>query len=221
LVNSGFGVELASALKRIEERIGRDAIEEKLDAGVIGMDPTIVPFNLDPSKIADRAVVTAFDKAGLDPKNPMHWNFLVYLFAFAHFGKWEGRRGRPLEWKGERYDQLQRDFDRIRKEKPTIASIEVCRLLKKRHPDKYSEPSPERLAKEIKKAYDPRFNPNMAVFLSVMIKALEEGYLRNGLRWSPEVEAEKTKDILARLLACRCRWPAESPQQPPRKLPMR
>jgi hypothetical protein len=210
LVSSGIGKKLATRLQEFEEKIDTEVSKEKIDtevskekidiADVIAtlrdsVGPTIVPFSLNPSKIADRAVITAFDKAGLDPKNPIHWNFLVYLFALAHFGKRRGR-GRPPEWKPERYTQLQRDFDRIRNEKPTIASIEVCRLLKKRHPDRYS-PSPERLDKAVKRAYDPRFNPDIAAFMWVMLKAFEQAHLKRGLPWGPEGEAETMKEILA------------------------
>jgi hypothetical protein len=204
LVSSGIGKKLATSLQEFEEKIDTEVSNEKIDITDViatlrdSVGPTIVPFSLNPSKITDRAVITAFDKAGLDPKNPIHWNFLVYLFALAHFGKWPGR-GRPLEWKGERYTQLQRDFDRIRNEKPTIASIEVCRVLKKRYPDRYSEPSPERLDKEVKRAYDPRFNPDIALFIWVMLKAFEQAHLKRGLPWGPEVEAETMKEILAGL----------------------
>ena len=137
-------------------------------------------------------------KQVLDPKNPIHWNFLVYLFALAHFGKWPGR-GRPLEWKGERYTQLQRDFDRIRNEKPTIASIEVCGVLKERDTliDIVSLPQ-TRLDKEVKRAYDPRFNPDIAAFIWVMLKAFEQSASKTWSSVGSEVEAETMKEITRR-----------------------
>jgi hypothetical protein len=203
LVSSGVGKELATSLQEFEEKIDTEVSKEKIDiADVIAtlrdsVGPTIVPFSLNPSKITDRAVITAFDKAGLDSKNPIHWNFLVYLFALAHFGKLRGR-GRPPEWKGERYTQLQRDFDEIRNEKPTIASIEVCRALKKRHAGRYKL-SAERLDKEVKRAYDPRYNPDIAVFTWVMLKAVGEAHIKRGLAWGPDVEAETLKGIITSL----------------------
>jgi hypothetical protein len=122
---------------------------------------------------------------------------MVYLFALAHFGEWRGRRaGRPQEWTNERYAQLQRDFDSIRKEKPAISSIEVCRRIKKRYPERYKKQSPARLDKEVKNAYDPRFNPQIGAFMGLMLKAFEEAHLKRGLAWGPDVEAATLKEML-------------------------
>src|SRR5947207_1308413 len=39
----------------------------------------------------DRYVVRAFDEAGLNSRNPLHWRLLMYLFSIAHFGPKRGR----------------------------------------------------------------------------------------------------------------------------------
>jgi hypothetical protein len=69
LVSSGIGVQLAARLKKLEEEVGADANATVPD----WVDPPAVAFSLNTSKIADQAVTTAFDKAGLDSQNPIHW----------------------------------------------------------------------------------------------------------------------------------------------------
>jgi len=60
----------------------------------------------------DAPLAKAFDAAGLDPVNPIHWRILISFFAMAHFGQGKGR-GRPAEWDGERYSKLLQDVDRV------------------------------------------------------------------------------------------------------------
>jgi hypothetical protein len=193
LVNTGPGIELAARLKEFEEKARADVVEEKIDANVLAtlpdlVDPTIVSWILDPKSFVDQAVQTAFVKTGLDPKNPIHWTILVYLFAFVHFGKWPGR-GRRREWTRQKYAQLHNDFQSIRNQKPTISSVEVCRILKKRHGDRYRS-SAERLDKEVKKAYNPQFNTALARFVDMMLSIEKAVRLKQGLTWSPDDEAE-------------------------------
>jgi hypothetical protein len=202
VVNSGWSAKLSAGLQELTEKFGPDAFavipdwNEDLPKWV---DPTIAIFRLNPSSPLDQAVRTAFDKAGLDPKHPVHWKLLVNMFAWAHFGE-RPARGRPKEWTGEKLAELMHDFSRIRYEKPTIAEIAVCRLLKKRHPAKYGsetgEPSPGRLTKEVKRAFDPKFNPWLAAVVTIAIESFKAAQLKKGLVWNPEVEAENKKRFL-------------------------
>jgi hypothetical protein len=200
-VNSGIGADLSAGLQKLTKKFGPDALavipdwNEDLPKWV---DPTIAIFRLNPSSPFDQAARTAFDKAGLDPKHPVHWKLLVGMFAWAHFGE-RGRRGRRRDWTDERYVRLFNHFFEIRKEKPTISCIQVCRLLKKRHPAQYGEPggkpSAERLDKEAKKAFDPNFNPMLAHFSILMLEIEKVVHLKKGLEWGPDIEAETIKTI--------------------------
>jgi hypothetical protein len=210
LIGSGVAVKAVADLKKFEENIDADVVEKKIDPTVVATLPDLedVSWILDAKSLVGQSVNKAFAQAGLDPKNPIHWKILVYLFAFAHFGQWPGR-GRQREWTGQRYAQLKSDFQKVRDEKPTISSIEVCRILKKRHGDRYGC-SAERLDKEVKKAYDPKFNTTLAPFVDMSLLVEKAVFIKRGLTWSQNVEAEKRNIILKFLQELRGRQKAKA-----------
>jgi hypothetical protein len=193
LFTGGLGARLSARLKTLEQELGPAANVVIPDGNAVlpaWVDPIITIFSLNPSSTFDQAVLN---------KNPVHWKLLVTLFSWAHFGKWRSR-GRPLKWTGEKYSQLLHEFSKIRNEKPTVPDIEVCRLLKKRRPDRYTQQSAERLAKEVKKAQDPKFNPALAHLLNMLREVTKVDYQRLKLDWSAEVEASKRKEFLESVL---------------------
>ncbi len=195
LFSSGLGAEVSARVKEVEKEIGLDANIVPAD----WVDPTMVALTLNPSSVFDQAAITAFNKAGLDSKDPIHWRLLMILFSWAHFGKWPGP-GRPPKWTGKRYSQLLHDFSTIRNEKSTIPDIEVCRILKKRHREKYDKSSADRLAKEVKRAQNPKFNPLLTQFLEIMLIGAKMDHRRKNIPWNPDVEAEKTRRYLELIL---------------------
>jgi hypothetical protein len=198
LFNSGLGAKVSAGVKELEKKIGQDANIVLPDwAG-----PTMDALTLNPSSIFDQAAITAFAKAGLDPKDAIHWKALMIMFSWAHFGKWPGR-GRPSMWI-RRWDQLLHDFYTIKNEKGNIPVIQVCRILKKRFPSRYTQ-TEDRLAKEVARAQDPKSNPSLAHLLEIMIEGEKRDHLRRKFDWSPRIEAEKRKAYLEMVLSLRLR----------------
>jgi hypothetical protein len=85
----------------------------------------------------------------------------------------------------------------------------VCKILKKRHGDRYGS-SAERLDKEVKKAYDPKFNTTLAPFVDMNLLIERAVFLKQGRTWSPEVEVEKRHIILKFLQEQRGRQKAKA-----------
>jgi hypothetical protein len=198
LFNSGLGAKVSAGVKELEKKIGPDANIVLPDWA----EPTMDALTLNPSSIFDKAAITAFTKAGLDPKDAIHWKVLIIMFSWAHFGKWPGR-GRPPMWI-KRQEQLLRDFYTIKNEKGDIKVIPVCRILKTRYPSRYTQTA-ERLAKEVARARDPKSNPSLAYLLEIMIEAEKRDHLRQNIDWSPTIEAEKRKAYLEMVLSLRLR----------------
>ena len=112
LFTGGLGARLSTRLKTLEQELGPAANVVIPDWNAVlpdWVDPTITIFSLNPSSIFDRAVLTAFDKADLDPKNPVPWKLLVTLFAWAHFGKWRSRGRRRRSEPGTAVADLSAD----------------------------------------------------------------------------------------------------------------
>jgi hypothetical protein len=142
-----------------------------------------------------RPVATVFASAGLDPKNPFHWRFLFECFCWVH-SRPQGKPGRPRKW-SQNYSQLTRDFALVRKEKPAISNVEVCRIMKKRWPDRYGRPdespSAERIAKEVKKSQNPKFDPALRAALDNLLGLVRQDFDERGLEWNADTEAQKSK----------------------------
>jgi hypothetical protein len=114
LFDSGLGAEVSVRLKELEKEIDPDVNVVLSDWA----DPTMAILTLNPSSTFDQAAITAFNKAGLDPKDPNHWRLLVILFSWAHFGK-RRSRGRPPIWT-KKHEQLLHHFYTIKNEKGEI-----------------------------------------------------------------------------------------------------
>jgi hypothetical protein len=195
LLSSGIGARLSAQVKAQEKKLGPDANIVLPEWA----DPSTAVLTLNSSSILDQAAITAFQKADLDPKDSIHWWALLMLFSWAHFGKWPGP-GRPTKWTSKKYEVLLRDFYKVRNENPTISASRVCKFLKARHPTKYDGTSAGRLAKEVKKAQDPKFNPSLAHLLETMMKAARADYQRQNLSWSPDVEVQERRKYLELIL---------------------
>jgi hypothetical protein len=189
--------KLSAALKKQEEEKGPGAkvgIPDWNEVLPDWVDPILTIFSLNPSVALDQAIITAFNKAGLDPKQLSHWRALISLFAYAHFGRWPSS-GRPKEWTSETYSDLLCDFLAITNKNPNISVSRACDLLTQRYPEKYKQ-SKGRLAKEVMKAKDPKFHPALAHFLNLMLVLARVEYERKDLVWSQEIEARKRKEYL-------------------------
>jgi hypothetical protein len=101
----------------------------------------------------------AFQKARLNPADPMDWYKLTSLFAWAHFGDRKGK-GAPKKWTSMRYCKLIVDLAAISYRNPALLDEEKYRLLGKRteYQTKRGPLSPSRLRKLRKKAFNPKTN---------------------------------------------------------------
>lgn len=207
LFNSGLGAELSGRLKEMEQKLGPESYAILPDWA----DPTMAALALNQSSVFDQAVITAFNKAGLDPNDPIHWKALMVLFSWAHFGKWPSR-GRPQEWI-KKHEQLLRDYYTIKNEKGDVGVTQVCRLLKKRYASRYPQTA-ERLAKQVAKAQKPEFNPSLGLLLDIIIQGEKRDHREQNVDWTQEVEEQKRKtylEMVLRLLAKKATAPASRP----------
>jgi hypothetical protein len=125
----------AARLDRLIESVSTLPLRERL-AKLIGPPPEPIGFGPDWEEDAIRAAAAlrvesssgtnleapieiAFQKFGLDPRNPDDWRTLVVYFAFVHFAlKTTPARGRKREWGYERLCQLLDDIAEKRRKHP-------------------------------------------------------------------------------------------------------
>ena len=107
----------------------------------------------------DAPIKAAFAAANLDPDDPLHWNVLMFLLSWAHFGD-RRRRGAPTKWDSVRLSKLISDFNELKGSKPALSTNRVLGLLGKKadYQTKKGPISPNRLAKLLKEASDPTRN---------------------------------------------------------------
>jgi hypothetical protein len=88
-----------------------------------------------------RPVRDAFQKFGLDPGNPAHWEQLLHHLAAIHFGR---DAGAPRYWTTSRLCRLAVDFAKAKAANPDIKSeTALCKLLvtDKSFGGRYSKPA--------------------------------------------------------------------------------
>ena len=120
-----FMEELAKFLGASEPlRFGPDWEEDAIRtaAALRAVDP-----NLDTS--LEAPIRIAFQKFGLDPRNPENWRTLLAYFAFAHFGPKTTKRGRKRGWDSERLCQLLQDIADKRQKHPSQSDNRIYKFL--------------------------------------------------------------------------------------------
>jgi hypothetical protein len=144
-------------------------------------------LQLNPDAPSDRAMLKAFEAAGLDHNDPFAWRQLLDLFSQAYFDA--PGAGRKREWPASRYNELLSDFEHVQSQHPDLKKSEdVCRRLLNREPhkSKYKEyNSAEYLAGKVAEARDPEQNyflkhPEMPTRYRPVREAAE----RLGYKWS-------------------------------------
>jgi hypothetical protein len=119
---------------------------------------------LDPQNEWHKPAIVAFQKAGLDPNNPVHWRLLLQYFCFAHF-RFARRRGAPELWNGEMYCRLLQEFDRLKSGKRRLSNEALYKAISKsgKYKKANGEPiSPGRIKTALREARDPRHNGVLA-----------------------------------------------------------
>lgn len=110
----------------------------------------------DQNRATDRAIIAAFEKAGLNISSPMDWRLLMEMFCWAHFGE-KGKAGAPIGWTNEQYRNLLRDVHEM-KIRGSRTDAEALRQIKATKGKKYNNVSPVRLKKALAEARNPTFN---------------------------------------------------------------
>jgi hypothetical protein len=104
-------------------------------------------------------LMVAFNLAGMDQTDPIHWFQLLGLFAWAHFGP-QRKRGATIKWDAERLCQLDNDYREIKQRSPNLSDNAIFgQLAKKSHYRiKRGELSKSRIRKLLKQAHNPERN---------------------------------------------------------------
>lgn len=108
------------------------------------------------TRSGDRALVTAFEKAGLDIGNPLDWRRLMEMFCWAHYGEL-GSPGKRIDWTAQKYYDLLRDVHDTKKELKCIEDAAALKYLIEHNFKKYPY-SYDRLKKALGEARNPNFN---------------------------------------------------------------
>jgi hypothetical protein len=146
-----------------------------------------VSLSLDPNKVVDQPVLQAFQKAKMDPEDPLNWRMLMTLLCWSNFPP-ERPAGHPRLWTSERYCQLLQEIHKLkpRRQRDHWES-EACDKLSKKmiFKDKHGPLSGEALRRALQQARDPEHNYTLSSLINEGLRVLEEDYKRRGHVWPP------------------------------------
>jgi hypothetical protein len=146
-------------LHRLKEQFPLDFEQEQpmyeLDNPEFAGALFFIAAQLDRNMPVDRSMAIAFEAAGLDVRNALHWRLLMETFCWAHFGD-KSKPGKPLYWTSERYCALLRDIHELKAGGCKDAGA-IRQLLKNRG-KKYNHVSAGRLKKALAEARSIHFN---------------------------------------------------------------
>jgi hypothetical protein len=91
---------------------------------------------------SDYSLKLAFKAANLDPQDPLDREALLRCFAAAHFPSRQKTRGAKTKWTPERWSQLLSDYDQVKKDRPKLNDVDICKQIVKRFPSRYPKPPP-------------------------------------------------------------------------------
>lgn len=148
---------------------------------------TALRLNINDKK--DAALFTAFEAAGLDHRNPLHWRHLLSMFAEAHFGK---AKTKPQKWDSVALLQVLQDYNKVKSENPGANVSELRKLLctDKRFKDKYKHYNKDAFRKVLRQARSPKTNillrhPEMK---DPLLQVIRDDWEQKGVAWTPELE---------------------------------
>jgi len=144
----------------------------------------------------DKPIKTAFRKAGLDEKNPLHWRILIWMFARAHFGP-TPKLGARRVWTADKYCDLLSDFAQVKSRNRQLGVSGVCRqLLKKRLYGRGKKPlTVERLRKAYAEARNPKYNVFIATQLVEKLLQLQTQYSLAGKDGTPRIAGQHEREL--------------------------
>jgi hypothetical protein len=143
-------------------------------------------LRLDKADENDAAMLSAFETAGLDHRNPLDWRTLLSLFAEAHFGK---IRTKPQKWDVAALLDVLTDYREVQRSDPGLSDVKICTLLQTK--SKYSNYTLDALRKLVRHARSPKYNvllrhPEMR---DPLLQIFREKYESRGVVWDPQREA--------------------------------
>ena len=138
----------------------------------------------------DKPIRVAFQRAGLDVHNPLHWRLLIWMFSRAHFGA-RTQPGAPRFWTTERYCDLLSDIWHIKAKKP-MRDKDACRVLLKTKPYGRGQKqlTVERLRKALREARDPKLNSVLAMRVQAALQAFMARYEQDNKQWTSQIQRE-------------------------------
>jgi hypothetical protein len=126
----------------------------------------------------DVALKKAFEKFGLQDKNPFHWRKLIYYFSDAHFGS-QKRPGRRAVWSDGKLCGLLQDIDEVRRHYRVLpgskaTDLRLCELLTtdSKQNGKYSEFAPKTILRNLQRARNPNENKILGRLVSNVAEPL-------------------------------------------------
>jgi hypothetical protein len=144
----------------------------------------------------DAPLLAAFEEAGLNHQNPLHWRALLAMFAEVHFGK---KKTNTQIWDVVGLFQVFADYTTIRREDPSATETGIARKLRsdKRFKEKYGHYNEHALRKLLRQAKSPKTNvllrhPEMA---DPLLQVIRDDYEKKSIQWTPELEAQLRKII--------------------------
>jgi hypothetical protein len=135
-------------------------------------------------------ILRAFEAAGLDHRNPLHWRSLLRCFCQAHFGK---RKTKPITWSPYLLSAVFKDYRDVKGAYPTIEDSALCRFLRtdKKYKKRYGRYSFHTLRKIVRYAKNPKHNPaaRYPEMNNLLLQELRWAGERNhNLVWNEEFE---------------------------------
>ena len=150
-----------------------------------------------PGKL-DEPIALAFAKAGLNPKNLVHWRLLFSFFCYAHFS-FERVRGAPRRWTGQQYARLLQDAHNVRSAHPKFSKEDVCRTISKHRKYRKTNGQPlsaGRIKTALREARNPECNVWLAAYLQEAIQKFRIHCQEHAQPWSSELEAKYIKQAI-------------------------
>jgi hypothetical protein len=138
----------------------------------------------------DRSLIKAFEEAGLDPQNPLHWRELFSIFAEVHFGP---MRTKPQKWDSVALSEVLDDYRTIKSENPKAKEPALRKALRedKRFKKKYEHYNMHSFRKLLRHAKSPSTNvllrhPEMR---DPLLQLIRDGYEGKSIQLTPQREA--------------------------------
>ena len=126
----------------------------------------------------DVALKHAFDRFGLDGRNPFHWRKLIFYLSDAVF-RTAKRPGPRQKWSDDQLCMLLRDFDRIKRRHRTlpgskVADLKLCGILKNdsKLRTRYQAFSEKTILRNLQRARNPDQNKSLGKLASNVAEPL-------------------------------------------------